>query len=245
MTLLETIRYRLSELARGMARVLLPNTLSGPSMNRVLRRRGARASVRTVIDVGASDGRWTVAARPFFGADAYLLIEAQAQPHEAALRRLKSRMSNIDYVIAAAGNREGTIHFDASDPLSGAASDQPFEKNDIAVPATTIDSEVSRRGLQGPFLIKLDTHGFEVPILEGAAKTLRQTEVIVVEVYNFKFSKTCLRFHELCAWLEERGFRCVDICDIMHRPHDGALWQMDLVFVPAKSPEFQMNSYSP
>jgi hypothetical protein len=34
--------------------------------------------------------------------------------------------------------------------------------------------------LKGPFLIKLDTHGFEVPILRGAPATLLQTEGLIV-----------------------------------------------------------------
>ena len=89
----------------------------------------------------------------------------------------------------------------------------------------------------------LDTHGFEVPIFEGAAETLARTGLIVVEVYNFKISPEALRFHELCAYLEGKGFRCVDILDVMHRPCDGALWQMDLIFARADRPEFANNEY--
>jgi len=39
----------------------------------------------------------------------------------------------------------------------------------------------------GPYLIKLDTHGVEIPILNGSAQTLKDTNVLVVEVYNFDF----------------------------------------------------------
>jgi FkbM family methyltransferase len=229
---------------RRLANEIIPEGPSGRSVQVALRRIARRRDIRTVIDVGASDGRWSAAARCFFQRARYLLVEAQALPHEAELRSLKARHPEFDYVIAAAGPREGTIHFDASDPFGGMASERPFVADDVSVPMTTVDAEVSRRRLEGPFLVKLDTHGYEVPILEGATNTLRDTHILVIEAYNFKTSATCLRFHELCAWIEERGFRCIDLCDVLHRPHDGALWQMDLLFLPSDSPEFESSSYA-
>jgi FkbM family methyltransferase len=205
--------------------------------------RARKASVRTIIDVGASDGRWSEEVMNWFPNAAYLLIEAQKAPHETALREVCQRHANAQYVLAAAGSRQGTIHFNADDPFGGAASETPSVKNDIEVPMTTIDFEVEQRRLQPPFLIKLDTHGFEVPILQGAAKSLADTNVLIVEVYNFKLCDGCLRFHEMCAHLEERGFRCGDIFDVSHRPKDDVLWQMDAVFLRASRPEFACNSY--
>jgi FkbM family methyltransferase len=233
----------MGRLAVRMVRRFLDRTATSYSMEDALARAASRHMVRTVVDVGASDGRWTLAARRHFTPERWLLIEAQRSAHEAALRRLQERHPEMDCVLAAAGDREGTIHFDASDPLGGVAREAPFAENDVSTPMTTVDVEVARRGLAGPFLVKLDTHGFEVPILEGAKRTLEQTAVLIVEVYNFKLSPTCLRFHELCAWLEGRGFRVVDACDILHRPGDGALWQMDLVFARAGAPIFDRASY--
>jgi hypothetical protein len=76
-----------------------------------------------------------------------------------------------------------------------------------------------------------------------AVMVLKQTQLIVVEAYNFTLVGGCLRFHELCAFLEERGFRCLDLFDVMHRPGDGVLWQMDLIFAPAGRAEFGNNSF--
>ena len=60
--------------------------------------------------------------------------------------------------------------------------------------------------LRPPFLIKLDTHGFEVPILKGAQETLQQTNLLVIETYNFQLQPTSLRFHEMCSYMEFGGF---------------------------------------
>jgi FkbM family methyltransferase len=198
--------------------------------------------IGTVIDVGASNGMWSRMALKYWPEAAYFLIEAQANPHEPALRTFQSEFPNVSYVIAAASDQPGTVYFQASDPLGGVASHSTFHTNNIEVPATTVDTEVSLRGLKGPFLLKLDTHGFEVPIFEGAVQTLQHTSLLIVEVYNFKLIDGCLRFHEMCAYLEKLGFRCLDICDVMRR-RDHSFWQCDLFFAPASRPEFQLNYY--
>jgi FkbM family methyltransferase len=208
-----------------------------------LRRLAPGSGVRTVIDVGASDGRWSASVGRLWPDARFLLVEAQSAPHEAGLRALKSRDPRVDYVIAAAGPREGTTHFDASEAFGGAASEHAAGGRDIVVPMTTIDGEVKRSQLPGPFLLKLDTHGYEVPILEGASATLRQTTLLVLEAYNFDLSETCRRFPQMLAWCEERGFRCVDLVDVLHRPADGVLWQMDLILVPRDHAAFRRATY--
>jgi FkbM family methyltransferase len=213
------------------------------TMASALMRLASRHGVRTIIDVGASDGRWSGMARRSFPDAAFLLFEAQEGPHGEALRRLSAGDPRFHVVIAAAGGRPGTIHFDASDAWSGVASEEPTGAGDIIVPVTTVDLEIERLGLDPPFLLKLDTHGFEMPILEGAARTLDGASALIIEAYNFQLRRDSLRFHELCAYLEERGFGVVDLVDLMWRPGDGVLWQFDLVFVRSDAPELASNAY--
>jgi len=104
---------------------------------------------------------------------------------------------------------------------------------------TTIDAEVEKRNWLGPSAIKLDTHGFEVPILEGAVRTLDQAEVLIIECYNFNISPESIRFPELCRYLEPRGFRCFDLINPRRRPNDQVLFQMDMVFLRSDRPEFK------
>jgi len=199
--------------------------------------------VQTVIDIGASDGSWSELARQHYPDAHFLLVEAQANPHEPALRRYVAQHPRAQYLLAAAGPRQGTIHFDATDPFGGVASDKPTGQRDIVIPVTTVDVEVARRKLPSPYLIKLDTHGFEVPILDGAEQTLAKTELLVIEAYNFTLRPGVLRFPELCQHMEGRGFRCLDVVDQLYRP-DGTLWQFDMFFARADAPEFQLNSWS-
>lgn len=197
--------------------------------------------VRTVIDIGASDGRWSEKIIRYYPDSFYLLVDANAV-HQPSLQQFKQRYPRSDYVIAAAGDKDGSTHFYASDPLGGVSAAQAVAGT-IEVPMITVDTLVRQNGLQPPFLIKLDTHGFEVPILEGAQETLPQASMIVMETYNFQFMPNIVKFYQMCAYMEERGFRPVDIIDPVHRPLDGALWQCDLMFIRADRDEFKSNLY--
>jgi len=199
-------------------------------------------SFKTVIDVGASDGRWSLLFMEHFHWCQYLLIEAQST-HEKALRQFCSEHKNAQFILAAAGETPGQINFDASDTFGGQASYTPYPANNIIVPVTTIDDEVQSKQLKEPYLIKFDTHGFEVPILRGALHTLHATEVIIMECYNFKATPEGLLFFEMCEYLKEFGFRCIDLVDPLYRPYDNSFWQMDLVFVKDSRPEFSYLQY--
>ncbi len=202
--------------------------------------RGTR--VNSVIDVGASNGCWSRRVVKRFPQASFLMVEAR-QEHETGLKKTIHNYPNFDYVIAAAGNRVGSIYFDATKLFGGLASDTPFEQNCIKVPVTMIDTLVQEKGLKPPFLIKLDTHGFETPILEGARQTLSQSSLVILETYNFTIADQSLRFYEMCDHMEQYGLRCVDICEPMHRPGDGAFWQIDIVFAPDADKVFASNSY--
>jgi hypothetical protein len=84
---------------------------------------------------------------------------------------------------------------------------------------------------QPPFLVKLDTHGAEEAILAGAEQTLARSVAWIIEAYNQRITPDCLLFWELCSQMAAHGFRPLDLVDVLHRPYDKTLWQMDLSFV--------------
>ena len=212
-------------------------------MDGLLARAAARGvKVATWIDVGASDGSWSVRASRYFPTSRFLLFEplAERQPELTDAQRRHGFL----ITAAAAGASAGTINFSVDAALDGSSVAAPGTAGTRAVRVETVDGEIARQKLSGPYGLKLDTHGHEIPVLSGAATVLADASLLVIESYNFRLTPDTLRFHELCAWLETRGFRCCDLADPMRRPRDGALWQMDLAFVPARSPLFDANTYA-
>ena len=211
-------------------------------MRDLLERSAQRGTnVSTWIDIGASDGSWSVLAKKSFPKAEFLLFEPLTE-RRPALEKLKHE-NNFHIVPAAAGRATGEISFAVDAGLDGSGVALPGAAATRQVPVETIDDAVKRHQLPGPYGIKLDTHGYELPVLEGATATLAATSLLIVEAYNFQLTPDCLRFHELCAWMETRGFRCCDLASPMRRPSDGLFWQMDLAFIPAQSPLLVSNRY--
>lgn len=199
-------------------------------------------TVSTVVDIGASNGMWSESVMAYFPDAQYLLIEAQ-KIHETNLGRFIATHPNAQYVLKAAGEKTGKIYFDAAEAFSGQATTTRSREGLIEVPVCSIDEEIASRGLPGPYLLKFDVHGFEVPILRGAAQTLKSTSLLIMECYNFEIAPEALLFHDMCRHLHELGFRVTDISEPLWRPSDRMLWQMDIFYTRAERPEFQRKSY--
>src|SRR6185312_9804788 len=101
--------------------------------------------------------------------------------------------------------------------------------NSITVRVVTLDEALA--DATPPLLVKLDTHGVEAAILAGAEQTLGRSVAWIIEAYNHRITTDCLLFWELCDYMAEQGFRPLDLVDVLHRPYDRTLWQMDLLFI--------------
>jgi FkbM family methyltransferase len=216
---------------------------SGIDMEAVIKvmARGAQ-DVRTVIDIGASNGRWSKTAMKYFPEADFVAIDPLVE-REPSLKQLKASHPKFDYVLCVAGEKANeSIELSVSDDLDGSTVGG-HEGRVRSVPSHSIDAIAEMKNCRGPFILKFDTHGVEVPILSGAAETLKQTSFIVMEVYNFRHTETTRLFPEMCALLDTLGFRCFNLADPMQRPSDNSLWQMDLFFARKENPLFQDNSY--
>lgn len=213
------------------------------STDRALYRMAKRGhEVRGVIDVGASNGAWTNVCMRHFPDAQYLLIEAQ-DCHREALEVFCTANANARFQLAAAGAEPGYCYFDDSDPFGGVASREPYQKAQRRLPMTSLD--IAAANLPGPYLVKLDTHGFEHSILKGASEVLKQTSIVVIESYLFLLDASePILFQDLCLEMDRLGFRVVDFAEPMWREKDLALWQWDLFFIPKAHPVFTDNSYA-
>jgi FkbM family methyltransferase len=194
----------------------------------------------TIADVGASDGRWSKFARKVFPSAELVLFEPQPV-HAAALERFQIDNPTARILRSAVGGSAGVSAFDASDPWAGVLESRG-NATSITVPVVTLDDALA--DATPPFLVKLDTHGVEAAILAGAERTLTRSVAWVIEAYNQQIAPGSLLFWELCGYMVEQGFRPIDLVDVLNRPHDGTLWQMDLFFVRSDWPGFSHLTYT-
>jgi FkbM family methyltransferase len=215
----------------------------GFDMESVLRWAAKHAQeVRTVIDIGASTGRWSRMAMPLFPQAIFVGVDPLVE-RESALKKLKASNNRFSYVLGVAGERDGeTVELSVSEDLDGSTV-SGVGGEPRSVPAYSVDGIVAARQCVGPFLLKFDTHGFEIPIIKGAANTLRDTTHIVMECYAHRHAPGTLLFHEMCAYLETLDFRCYHMADPMLRPLDGGFWQVDLFFARKGDPIFRESQF--
>lgn len=193
-----------------------------------------------IIDVGAAKGDWTNLARKVWPDANFVLIEPLREQIKQIPDGLKAN-KKISIIEAVAGEEEGSAHLTITNDLDGSGIYEEGTGHHREVKKVPLDAIIDIS--QSPFLLKLDTHGYEIPIFKGAKKTLEHSVAIIVEVYGFQVSPTGVLFYELCGHLNELGFRLYDIVDIMRRPKDKAFWQVDAFFLRKDHYVFKDNTY--
>lgn len=203
-------------------------------------------SPRTVIDVGVAFE--TRELYEEFSNATVLLIEPLTE-FEPALRRICERYK-AHYVLAAASDKQGTAILNVHDEkLDSSSLRKETEGPSVdgtprEVPTVTIDQVCLERKLSGPFLIKVDVQGAEVLVLDGAVNTLKETEVVILEMSLFGCFKGGPQFFDVVSYMNDRGFVAYDIFGLLYRPFDNALSHMDMMFVRDSSRLREFHGYA-
>lgn len=187
----------------------------------------------TIFDVGVAKG--TKDLYKAFPKSFFVLLEPLKQ-YEFFMRKILKKYTGI-FKLTAASSKNGFTtfnlhpnHLDGSSLLkeeTGSESDG----YEVKVSTTRVDDIVKDEKLNGPFILKIDVQGAEHLVLEGASETLKNTEVIALEVSFFKFMKGSPDFYEIIDLMKRNGFVVYDILKGFYRPLDNALGQVDMVFV--------------
>jgi len=99
-----------------------------------------------------------------------------------------------------------------------------------SLPMKTLDSVVARRKMPGPILLKADVQGYELEVLRGANETLRNTEVILLEVSTLPYNIGAPLFSDVVAFVADRRFLIYDFCHLHRRQSDDTAFQVDVLF---------------
>jgi hypothetical protein len=86
-----------------------------------------------------------------------------------------------------------------------------------------------------PGLLKIDAQGYELEILRGALQLLPAFEAVLVEIAIIEINKGAPLLHDVVAFMKMLGFFAYDILETHRRPLDGALNQVDIIFIREQS----------
>jgi FkbM family methyltransferase len=191
-----------------------------------------------VIDVGAYIGEWARDLKSIFPTARILMVEPQPGNLDR-LRAVAAAFKGVELAPVLLGAEErGSVPFHTCESASSVLmeSARPTGVNTISVPMTTLDKVTANTVFARPNFIKLDVQGYELEVLRGGELALASAEVVLMEVNLLGILDGAPLFQEATRFMSDRGFQVYDICTFFRRPYDGALWQVDVVFVRSSSP---------
>lgn len=103
------------------------------------------------------------------------------------------------------------------------------------VKMSTLDKYCEDRQLHRLDLLKSDTQGFDLSVLQGAEKMIlkKAIRIICLELIFCEIYVGMPPYHEVLRWLSERGYHLVAITDSHYQ--DGRLGWADAIFSPTNS----------
>lgn len=189
-----------------------------------------------VIDIGVGQG--TPGLYTTWPGTPICLIEP-APLAAAYVDQIVAMFPNVKAYKVGASNQRGTMkgHM-AHDGLFVTFSEHKHKWPEIEVPVMTCDEIVADAGMTGPFFYKLDTDAHELEILQGSAKTLEATEVVMAEMNFLKAVVGLAGPNDIWRVLADAGFTFFDMTEIRYSVH-GVARQADAVFVKQDSHLFK------
>lgn len=181
---------------------------------------------RVVLDVGANVGYYSLTAAARVGASGRVIA---FEPGPTVARRLRENaelngLANLTVVQAAVADAPGTHRFQLAEDSEGSSLYEGAADavGTVEVAVTTLDREVSERGLTRVDLVKIDAEGAEVGVLRGARRLLSGADApaLVVEANPVTLKAAGESMESLRAELEDLGYR-IEVIESM--PWRGAV----------------------
>jgi FkbM family methyltransferase len=191
-----------------------------------------------IIDVGVAYGTPLLYA---CWPDAYLaLIEPNPVFHEYLESTVIASGRGILYKYAASTCDSDVLlesKLDGSSIIADSSYRAQSSDSHLAVKARTLDSIVNEL-LQkdSRVVLKTDCQGHDYGVLLGASNTLQYCEAVIVETHVYPWAGSEKNHvSNIVSIMNSHDFCLYDILDPLYRPHDLALAQVDVVFVPRTS----------
>ncbi|MFK7848121.1 MAG: FkbM family methyltransferase [Rhodothermales bacterium] len=186
----------------------------GTDYRKTIRNKFDENQIKVVFDVGANIGQFCVHCQEIFGESDIYSFEPISSTFDVLKDRTKG-FGNISCFKLAFGNEKGTgevfLQADSSvnsiNPLVNIRKNDEQESEQIEI--DTIDLFCEHENIKRIDLLKIDTEGFDLNVLEGARKMLRsrQIQFIFIEVTFDGDNIQNSSYNSISSFLGEFGFK--------------------------------------
>lgn len=191
-----------------------------------------------IVDVGANRGNWTRRALQFYPRARYTMVEPQECLKQYSADLLQ-RSAAIKWISAGVADKPGNLSLRVAEPDSTSTfyDDGKGGEGRVFVPVMMLNEIAASQGT--PEMVKIDAEGFDLRVLIGASELLGRTDVFLVEVTvcGSIYENTLAR---VVRFMDENGYKVVDITDLNRSPKHGVLWLCELAFVRNGSGLFEV-----
>lgn len=200
-----------------------------------------------VVDVGANDG-WFARVVCRFAPQASISSYEPLRSMRGTLDAMATAFTRMRVFPVALGSVRGQLTIKEA-AYSGLSSLRDFGDNasyqerfsttildEYLVEVSTLDEQYSRDSVwqnARHTLLKIDTQGFELEVLEGARGLLDadRIDVILIELSTVESYRGQALYDQIVAYLSKYHFRLFDIYPFCRSSATGQLTEMDAVFV--------------
>ncbi len=197
---------------------------------------------RTVIDIGANKGQFSLMARHLFPKANIVAFEPLPGP-AGIFRAVFALDTNVLLHSVAIGTRSGqqVMHVSARDDSSsllpiGDAQSRIFpgtqESSVTTVETDRLANLIPLATIRKPALLKLDVQGYELEALQGSEELLDQFAWIYCECSFLPLYEGQSMADEVIAWLREHAFKLTGVYNMAYDDR-GKSVQADFLFSAA------------
>lgn len=172
-----------------------------------------------ILDVGANFGVVTSELLQIFPVDVHAF-----EPSPAVFEALQKRHSGNPRVHChrkAMADKPGELPFEPrpDEPGLGRLADAATSRATIKVEVTTVDAFLDAQGIECVPLMKTDTEGFELAVMQGAERSLSSGRIksLLIEVSPASGSHRHVPMRKLQDYLEPLGFKLFGLYDFGYR----------------------------
>lgn len=192
---------------------------------------------KVIFDIGAAIGSWSRRVAKLWSNTEIHMFEPLSERKDRLIETCNDFPSRVYYHSLALSDHRGLANFGVNKNnlfISSLLYENPVHQGKVGSPRKvqldTLDRMYAEGLIPQPNFIKIDVQGAQMLVLMGAKKVLQNTDLVLLEVPMYKFSPKHWVLLDYVKWMDKFDFVMYEIVDVLRRPFDGAMGQIDVLF---------------